>query len=214
MATLLEVPKLNIRRLKMRLVGDSILVTHRFGEHTMDEIVKKQMGMAVSGKKGKSPKDPVAIFASGLYEMPGTQFVIHDSDPENVWAEGQFGFPAVGLKAAAVRAATSCGLKMTETRQAFHIDGDLVEILCKPGPKMRRDYVRPQLGVTDIAFRPEFTEWSMDMVVKFNADVITSSQVVNLFWRAGFGVGIGSWRPEKDGQWGMFHVDPNVTESN
>jgi hypothetical protein len=29
---------------------------------------------------------------------------------------------------------------------------------------------------------------------------------VNLFNTAGFGVGIGEWRSEKDGQHGMFHV--------
>jgi hypothetical protein len=42
--------------------------------------------------------------------------------------------------------------------------------------------------------------------VRFNANVLSAAQIVNLFNTAGFGVGIGEWRPEKDGQFGMFHV--------
>jgi hypothetical protein len=42
--------------------------------------------------------------------------------------------------------------------------------------------------------------------VRFNRNVLSAAQIVNLFNTAGFGGGIGEWRPEKDGQFGMFHV--------
>ena len=36
--------------------------------------------------------------------------------------------------------------------------------------------------------------------------MLSAAQIVNLFNTAGFGVGIGEWRSEKDGQYGSFHV--------
>ena len=135
---------------------------------------------------------------------------MHDEDPENVWAEGRFGFPAIGLKAAAVRAATDVGLKMTDMRRAFHIDLELVEIQSEQHPQMRMDMVRVGMGTADVRFRPEFRNWKAEIPVRFNEAVISVEQIVNLFNLAGFGVGIGEWRPEKDGQWGMFHVGGKV----
>ena len=44
------------------------------------------------------------------------------------------------------------------------------------------------------------------MSVRFNANVLSAEQIINLFNTAGFGVGIGEWRSEKDGQHGLFHV--------
>jgi hypothetical protein len=36
--------------------------------------------------------------------------------------------------------------------------------------------------------------------------MISDEQIVNLFWRAGYQVGIGDWRPEKNGDFGRFTV--------
>ena len=35
---------------------------------------------------------------------------------------------------------------------------------------------------------------------------MNSHQILNLFNTAGFAVGVGEWRMEKDGQYGLFHV--------
>ena len=43
-------------------------------------------------------------------------------------------------------------------------------------------------------------------LVKFNAALLSAEQVVNLFQTAGFAVGIGDWRPERNGLFGRFHV--------
>lgn len=39
-----------------------------------------------------------------------------------------------------------------------------------------------------------------------NANVLSAEQVIGLFEAGGFGVGIGDWRPERDGVHGRFHV--------
>jgi hypothetical protein len=43
-------------------------------------------------------------------------------------------------------------------------------------------------------------------MVKHNANVMSAEQILNLFSTAGFAVGVGEWRPERDGQFGRFHV--------
>ena len=40
----------------------------------------------------------------------------------------------------------------------------------------------------------------------YNASAVSPEQIINYFNIGGFGVGVGEWRPEKDGQWGRFHV--------
>lgn len=66
--------------------------------------------------------------------------------------------------------------------------------------------VRVGMGTADIRYRPEFVDWRIPVTLKINASVISPEQVANLLNIAGFGVGIGEWRPEKNGQYGRFHV--------
>ena len=42
--------------------------------------------------------------------------------------------------------------------------------------------------------------------ITFNARMISAEQIVAMLDAGGFGTGIGEWRPEKDGQFGRFHV--------
>ena len=95
-------------------------------------------------------------------------------------------------------------------RGAFYIAGDgpdqLVEVKgCKP--EMRSDMVRIAMGTADIRFRGIFPKWYMDLQVSYNANgVYTLEQIINLINLGGFSCGIGEWRPEKDGNYGMYHV--------
>ena len=119
---------------------------------------------------------------------------------------GDYGFPTIAFKQAAVSAGGrfSDGLKMTELRGSFFVEGELVKI--EGAPRMREHPVRIGMGTADIRYRPEFVNWRVNLKIKYNSDKISLDQLVNIFNLAGFGVGVGEWRPEKDGQFGMFHV--------
>jgi hypothetical protein len=182
------IPKLDIRTMRVRLVGDAPLIVHRFSEKAKKMMLDKQMGIASEGRAFKNPEED---FRDSLYTIPG----------------GKHGFPAIGFKNAAVTACTSLGKSISKVaaRQAFHVVGDMVEI--RGTPTMREDTVRIGQGTADIRYRGEFREWSCELTVRYNARVLSDEQIINLLNVAGFAVGIGEWRPERDGQFGLFHVE-------
>ena len=94
---------------------------------------------------------------------------------------------------------------MVTMNGAFHIDGEFVEI--HGVPHIREDMVRIAMGGTDIRFRGQFDEWSAIFTAKYNAAVLSLEQLVNMFNLGGFACGLGEWRPEKGGTFGMYHVE-------
>jgi len=107
-----------------------------------------------------------------------------------------------------VRAGTYADMKMTYLRGCFFVlcnEGDHVVI--EGDPEMREDMVRIGMGTADIRYRAEFKQWRTTLTVEFNARAISAEQIVNLVRGAGFSVGVGEWRPEKDGANGRFAVE-------
>ena len=178
--------RIDIRRIKLRIVGDSPLITHAWATKAKQMMLDKQMK---KGTQAKEAKDPERDYEESLYRLP----------------DGGCGFPAVGVKAAAIRGAKGLGMVMTDARTAFHIEGDLLRINGEPRP--REDMVRLQGNTADIRYRGEFVEWSIDLPITYNARIVSAEQLVAMLDAGGFGTGIGEWRPEKDGQFGRFHVE-------
>jgi hypothetical protein len=198
-AQALELPPINIKQFRIRLVGDSPLIVHAWSHKAKEQMLAKQMKRA---KQGRVAKDPLADYADSLYWLSERPEVL---TPESI-AEGRFGFPVVGIKSAAVSAARwADGVKMTELRGAFHLQGEMAAI--EGTPRMREDTVRVGMGTADLRYRAEFPEWSMEVAIRYNANVISPEQIANLLNIAGFGVGLGEWRAEKDGSFGLFHVE-------
>ena len=182
-----ELKSIRIERINLEIEGDSSLIVHAWSAKAKKEMLDKQMKKA---KTAKDAKDPQRDYEEAFYRLP----------------DGKPGFPTIAFKQAAVSAGGrfSDGLKMTELRGAFFIDGELAEI--NGEPSMREDMVRVGMGTADIRYRGEFKQWKAKLLIRYNTGVLSPAQIVNLFNTAGFGVGVGEWRPEKDGSYGMFHV--------
>lgn len=184
--TVIELPKMDIRTITIGLRGDSPLISHAWSSKAKKEMLDKQMKKA---KGAKEAKDPERDYYESLYHLP----------------DGGYGFPAVAFKSAAVDACSQVdGITKVFARGAFHIVGDMVRI--EGDPTMREDMVRIAMGTADIRFRGEFKQWACEITVRYNAAAISAEQIVNLFNTAGFSVGVGEWRPQRDGSFGMFHV--------
>jgi hypothetical protein len=183
---IIELPRLKLQTMQITLVGDSPLICHAWSKKAKAAMLAKQMKKAA---QAKAAKDPEQDFKDSLYAHP----------------DGGWGFPAVAFKASAVDACTHiANITKVEARGAFHIDGELVKIEGKPTP--REDMVRIGMGVADIRYRGEFKKWRCTFSLRYNANVISVEQILNLFNTAGFAVGVGEWRPSRDGSNGMFHV--------
>lgn len=182
----IELPKLNLQTMQVTLIGDSPLICHAWSHKAKQEMLDKQMKKA---KQGRAAKDPEQDYKDSLYPHP----------------EGGYGFPAVAFKAAAVDACSHiANMTKVEARGAFHINCELVKIIGKPTP--REDMVKIAMGTADIRYRGEFKEWKCVFILRYNANIIQPEQILNLFNTAGFAIGVGEWRPQRDGSMGMFHV--------
>ncbi len=181
----IELPALRIETITLMLVGDSPLIVHAWSEKAKRQMLDKQMKKATQAKEAK---DPEADYDACFYRTE----------------TGGYGFPAIGVKAAMVSACRFVEMKMTEARGAFHIDAEMLPVIGEP--RMREDMVRVGMGTADIRYRPEFVDWRIPVSVKYNSSVISTEQIANLLNTAGFAIGIGEWRPEKNGSYGRFHV--------
>lgn len=197
-----ELPALKLGLMEVTLIGDSPLIVHAWSHKAKQEMLGKQMKQA---KGAREAKDPKADYEASMYRL----------------ADGGHGFPSVAFKTAAVTAGTSvAGLTKIQARQAFHVIGEDVDVKgafegsisrinlarIEGEPQMREDVTRVGMGVADLRYRAEFPAWHTRVLVRYNANVLSEAQILNLLSTAGFAVGVGEWRPERDGQYGLFHV--------
>lgn len=200
--TAFTLPQLDVQLMEVTLIGDEPLIVHAWSLKAKRMMFDKQTKAATAGREAKNP---LADFESSLYRFP----------------DGGYGFPSVAFKAACVTACTSIAdITKVAARQAFHVMGEGVDISgafeglkmranlarINAKPHMREDMVRVGMEKADLRYRGEFWPWHCKVLVKWNARLLSAPQIMNLFNTAGFAVGVGEWRAEKDGMNGLFHV--------
>ena len=188
-----EVKKLKIREVTIPIVGTSPLIIHKFDEKTRHQIEAKQQGKSKSSKHDiRMPEDE---FEGAKYKSP----------------QGWEGFPAGGFKKAMIRGAKMVGLVMKDAQMAFFVKADCEEmqlVKIEGESKMRTDMVRIGMGSADVRYRPEYTNWSANLIIEFNEGIISAEQIYQIVDAAGYGCGVGEWRPERGGGgYGRFRID-------
>lgn len=223
----------------VRIVGITPLITHCWSEKAKKEMLDNER-VLTKVKNEKPIRVPVLDFMNSLYwlsDKPDIDEIdlqkrlksgdlkpedadkyVEEAVVEAIENGARFGFPATGLKQAAVMASSrnETGLMATKLRGAFFIMGEgpnqCVEIKgCKPS--MREDMV--QVGgiskSADLRYRGCFDDWYCDLDICYNKNgVVSLEQIINLINLGGFICGAGEWRMEKDGSYGLFQVDPTV----
>ncbi len=186
----LLIKAMNLRRATVPIRGTAPLIQHSWDEKS------REMLRLTAAERRKIPKVARKPEAEGL--------------AATYWCEdGGYGIPAMAVKAAMIEAAhRDTGLARTTVRKAlrFRTAGLIPMECCEP--TLREDIARVGINQTDLRYRPEFAEWGAKISFVYDADLLTIGDVVNLMNRAGFSVGIGEWRPEKNGENGTFEVDP------
>ena len=210
-AAIIEIKPINIVTTTVRIACDTPLIMHRWSEKAKRMILEKQMKKTKSS--AKEAKNPIEDFIESIYWMEGKPSEYTEEAFDEACRNGaRFGFPVTAIKQATISSAYRNGLTkdMASLRGAFFIAGEGSDLLAEVKgctPTMREDMVRVGMGVADIRFRGEFASWYMDLQVSYNANgAYTLDQIINLINVGGFSCGIGEWRPEKDGNYGMYHV--------
>lgn len=219
--TTIAVKPINIETVEITIKGTTPLIIHSWSNKAKQMMLDKQRGKKVGAKH--DIKIPVNDFIESLYWLT-EQPALGDDDEEAeanygaaIAAGAKFGFPVTGIKQSIIAGAYRAGLdvKQTELRGTFFIEGatdastmDIAEIVGSE-PVMREDMVRVggMSKSADIRYRGEFEEWEIPLRLKYNRDGKYSlEQILNMVNYGGFVCGIGEWRPEKDGQFGMYEL--------
>lgn len=180
----------NILSVGLEIEGTADLIQNRFSQKSVEQMLRKHMGISVQ-RESKKPRE-----------------VLEDATVYN--QDGKVAMPPTAFKLAMISAATQLkGLKKTQLRTALFVQGNSIPITYSemvPG----MDIVRTSgMGrVPDIRFRPYFRDWKARLLIQF-ADTLTVQTVVDLLNRAGQ-VGVGEWRPEKNGTFGTFRVSRHI----
>lgn len=215
----INAPEFEVMEFTIR--GTTPLILHAWDEKAKRMMLEKQTGKAAKTKH--EVKIPYNDFINSLYwltEKPEDGAFDEEAKEnfEQAIANGaKFGFPIGGIKQAIITGAGRGGMdvKMTELRGSMFLEGntdastfDYAEII-GPAPLMREDMVRVggQNKVADIRYRGEFRDWEIPLKMRINKNgKYTVEQLLNCVVLGGFVTGIGEWRPERDGQYGMFEL--------
>lgn len=206
----IEIRPIELETVSLKIVGDTPLIMHAWSEKAKREMLEKQM--KVTKTKGRDAKNPVEDFIRSMYWLTDMPTDMSEEGFEKaIKAGARFGFPVTAFKQAAISASYRMGWSKDKMslRGVFFIEGDenqMIEIHSDT-PIMREDMVKVGMGTADIRYRGEFRNWWAELKITYNKNGQHSlEQIVNIINAGGFVCGIGEWRPERDGQFGSYHV--------
>jgi hypothetical protein len=166
-----------IRRCVIWVVGLSPFISNKMNAKVVAMILRGHMQLPPEPRKAK---DPFSDFLACIHYTP----------------DGTEGIPGGAFKAAMVGACRQFGRKvnMTAIKQFFHILPDVVRVYGDV-PRVCQHVVRNDDGTMDIRFRALFFRWMCGIPIEYDSELISVETMLALLQRAGFGVGVGDWRP-------------------
>ena len=213
-----EIRPLEIKQTRIRIVGDTPLIVHAWSEKAKRMMLEAQQGKK-QGKQ-KPMRSPLDDFIQAAYWLTPKPEYPDGADDETITAAfdaaveagARWGFPVTAIKQATAAAAYRLNWVKNQMgiRGALFFESDengLVEIKGSV-PVIREDMVKVGMGTADLRYRPQFNNWYIDLDVKYNECLgISWENMLNAINAAGFVCGLGEWRPERDGDFGRYHVE-------
>ena len=170
-------------------IGGRSLIQNAFSQKAIEEMLRKHMGLSVQREK-KNPRK--VIEAAIIRNIDGTVCM-----------------PVVALKCAMLTASGTVKTferKKTLLKTSLYVEGDSIPVeFQKMVPRMDMVRCSDMNRTPDIRFRPNFIDWKMRFVLVYANDLFQVQTMLDLLQRAG-DVGIGEWRPEKNGVHGRFQI--------
>jgi len=232
--TRLDIPPMHTALYKATLIGDDDLIINAMGPKAKRKLLQS-MGPKNTASKVRPPKDPAAEyfdamyvlnnvydFKAGSYSNPHTQDQAYTGNIEEDYGtimrpiRGKdctaiHGVACAGVRQGMVRAAGSCGATMTHTKCNIRVlssHGNYLPIKFET-LVAGEDPVTVGNKQTDLRYRPYYSGWSVDIVIAHQSEIVGPEELTQLLRNAGQFVGLGEWRNERGGQFGMYTVDLN-----
>ncbi len=205
-ATKLVIKPIETETLEIPIIGTAPLIVSRFSEKAKKQMLDAQMGVKKQPEKRNPRREYLAsLYRAGISPDDGSQ---------------RFGLPSMAFKMATIGAGRFYGkqVKMTELRQFMFFHGLAVPteagrmVVINGQPRMREDYVR-LAGVNhpaDLRYRGCFYRWSATLIVSYTKNLLDRDSLVSLLDAGGLGVGVGEWRPERNGEFGTYKVGQDI----
>ncbi len=182
--------KTAILTVKVGAVDGSTLITHRLAPEVVDKFTSRETGKTDK----KEIRDYEKEYQSCFY----------------LTKDNKYGFPGSGFMGAMLDACIPLNLHKTEIKRSIRILGDIYELKYK---KLVHRIDNPRRSgrnsTPDVRHRPEFHDWSCELTIQYDTNLISPDQINNLINQSGFSTGIGDWRPgapKSSGTHGMFKV--------
>ena len=179
----------------LTLVGTSPLITDAFSEERKKKLGRTQDG---SAKQKPGPRNPQAEFQESMYFT----------------ADGRYAIPKLAFRKAIMAGAMRMtDVKGTEALAAFQIDtpDEFLPLINAGEPIMRTDHV-VRMGRGNLCYRAQFWPWSVELPIKLDHEVLSLTQFCHIVDKAGMGIGVGNWRPEKKGDSGLWAMAPGTVD--
>lgn len=194
----IKLKPIDVERMRVTIQGISPYMQHAHGEKLRKWLTGKAEGRTTRDRGER--QDPKAEFENAICRT----------------SEGKYGIPLSGIKSSILTAAhKDIGIPRTTVQKGLFLinpgPGGIVAMDCDE-PRMREDVVSepPKSGKPALRYRPEYEKWEATFIVEFDRSLLRPEDVATLINRAGFGVGLGEWRPEKGGDLGRFQIKENV----
>lgn len=205
-----EIRPLDIKKVKIKIVGDTPLIVHAWSEKAKRQMLEAQM--RTTKTKAKESRNPYEDFINSMYWLTEKPEATPEAFAKAVKKGAKWGFPVGAIKQSANASAYRLGWVSNQMalRGSYFLEtefGDMFEIKgCVP--EMREDMVRIGMGSADLRYRAEFRNWYAEMTLSYNASGnLTLEQILNCINAGGYCCGLGEWRVEKDGDFGRFHIE-------
>jgi hypothetical protein len=185
--------------------GIAPLVINNFSKKAKEQMRRKQeAGSAGKSRTKREPKDFNTCFEEAKHRSTA----------------GWDGIAASSFRNAMISACRACGYKMTHAKLAVHVvaegydkDDPLIPLVkISKGEAIYTEMAtRNETGVADIRARPMYAPgWEAEIKIRYDADMFTQEDVLNLMMRVGLQVGIGEGRPDSKKSagmgWGLFEI--------
>lgn len=203
-----EIPAPKFRIAEISIVGAAPLVINKFSRKAREQIIATQKeGSRATGKKKRDPKNFDEVYSGAMH-------LTH---------EGWCGVPAGAFRNAMISACRTVGYKMTHAKLAafvladgYDVDDETPLIRIFGEPQRHTTYARNDNGSVDIRVRPMWKSWKMTVRVRYDADMFSHNDIINLMMRVGQQVGIGEGRPDSKNSagmgWGLFDIQGEVVD--